>query len=317
MARGDLYRALNDLATARGVSIALGKRLVGVDEGPDGVTARFDDGTTATGDVLIGADGIRSRVRSIIDAAAPAPSYVGFLGFGGFSSCTLENPEPDAMCFVFGKRAFLGYWSPPEGGTAWFANLPRPESMSFAEAREIPSREWLRVLLEAYGDDVPARALLERTAMHELLAFGGSEILPRVPTWHRGRMVLVGDAAHAPSSSSGQGASLAIESAVELARCLRDVPDPSRAFAAYEQRRRARVEKVAAFGAKQNGDKVAGPIAKALMSLIMPIAMRTFLRPEKRFGWMHRHRIDWDETVNGERATQGDGRPRPPAPATA
>jgi 2-polyprenyl-6-methoxyphenol hydroxylase-like FAD-dependent oxidoreductase len=110
-------------------------------------------------------------------------------------------------------------------------------------------------------------------------------------------MVLVGDAAHAPSSTSGQGASLAVESAIQLARCLRDLPDPESAFAAYERLRRTRVEKIAAYAAKQNSQKVAGPIAKAILSLVMPIAMKTFLRPEKAFGWMHGYRIDWDEVV--------------------
>jgi 2-polyprenyl-6-methoxyphenol hydroxylase-like FAD-dependent oxidoreductase len=110
-------------------------------------------------------------------------------------------------------------------------------------------------------------------------------------------MVLVGDAAHAPSSSSGQGASLCVESAIQLARCLRDLPDVPAAFAAYEQLRRPRVEKVAADAAKANSNKAAGPVAKALMRVLMPVAMKTFLRPEKMFGALHGYRIDWDEVV--------------------
>ncbi|WP_435867275.1 FAD-dependent monooxygenase, partial [Streptosporangium canum] len=61
---------------------------------------------------------------------------------------------------------------------------------------------------------------------------GSLEIMPKVPHWYRDRMVLVGDSVHAPSSSSGQGASLAMESAIQLARCLRDLPDVAGAFAA-------------------------------------------------------------------------------------
>jgi 2-polyprenyl-6-methoxyphenol hydroxylase-like FAD-dependent oxidoreductase len=110
-------------------------------------------------------------------------------------------------------------------------------------------------------------------------------------------MVLVGDSAHAPSSSSGQGASLAAESAIELARCLRDLPDGPAAFAAYEGLRRHRVEKVAAYAARQNNNKVSGPVAKALMGFLMPIAMKTFLKPERMLGWMHGYRIDWDDVV--------------------
>ena len=92
--------------------------------------------------------------------------------------------------------------------------------------------------------------------MADLLVIGPMEDIPTVPTWSKGRMVLIGDAANATSPSSGQGASLAIESAVELARCLRDLPH-EQAFAAYEQLRRARVEKIIAQAARTNSDKAA------------------------------------------------------------
>jgi 2-polyprenyl-6-methoxyphenol hydroxylase-like FAD-dependent oxidoreductase len=144
---------------------------------------------------------------------------------------------------------------------------------------------------------VPGRDLLRGTGDDELLTFGGLEILPSVPKWHRGRMVLVGDAAHAPSSSSGQGASLAAESAVQLARCLRDMPDLDAALTTYERLRRDRVEKVAAQAAKTNNQKSMGPVATKLMTLLMPLATRTFMRPEKTVGWTHRYRIDWDAPV--------------------
>ena len=110
-------------------------------------------------------------------------------------------------------------------------------------------------------------------------------------------MVLVGDSAHAPSSSSGQGVSLALESSIELARCLRDIPDVSTAFQRYERLRRPRVEKIAANAAKTNDRKASGPIAKALVNLLMPIALKTVLTPERMFGWTHAYRIDWDRAV--------------------
>jgi 2-polyprenyl-6-methoxyphenol hydroxylase-like FAD-dependent oxidoreductase len=109
-------------------------------------------------------------------------------------------------------------------------------------------------------------------------------------------MVLVGDAVHAPSNSTGQGASLAIESAVELARCLRDLPDPSSAFAAYERLRRHRVEKIASRGRKVNHTKTPGPVARRAMSLLMPLAFKV-MNIEKSMGWEQRHRIDWDASA--------------------
>jgi 2-polyprenyl-6-methoxyphenol hydroxylase-like FAD-dependent oxidoreductase len=294
--RSDLYRALHDHAVAQGIRIEYGKRLVGVGDTATGIRASFADGSTAEGDILVGADGIRSTVRTLIDPSAPGPQYVGFLGFGGYSTERVSASH-DAMHFVFGKRAFLGYFTPPDGGTGWFSNLPREEPLTMAQARAVPAAEWLRQLREVYAEDVPGRDLVQNMTADRLLVFGAGEFLPKLPHWHGGRMVLVGDSAHAPSSTSGQGASLAAEGAVQLARCLRDLPDVPTAFAAYERLCRPRVEQVAAFAAKQNNQKVAGPVAKALMSLLMPIAMRTFLKPEKMFGWMHGYRIDWDKPV--------------------
>jgi 2-polyprenyl-6-methoxyphenol hydroxylase-like FAD-dependent oxidoreductase len=155
----------------------------------------------------------------------------------------------------------------------------------------------MRLLRRKFAEDTPGTELLHSTGDDELVTFGGMEILPSVPHWYRGRMVLVGDAAHAPSSSSGQGASISVESAVQLARCLRDMPDVDTAFAAYERLRRERVEKIAAQAAKTNNQKAMGPLATRAMSLLMPLATRTFLKPEKMFGWTHRHHIDWNAPV--------------------
>jgi 2-polyprenyl-6-methoxyphenol hydroxylase-like FAD-dependent oxidoreductase len=110
-------------------------------------------------------------------------------------------------------------------------------------------------------------------------------------------MVLVGDSAHAPSNSSGQGASLAIESAIEVARCLRDLPDVPSAFAAFEQLRRARVEGIAARAARLNHAKAPGPVATAMMSALMPLVMKVAMNPEKMLGPEQRFTIDWDAPV--------------------
>ena len=84
--RADLYRALRDEAVRRGVRIEYGKRLVDAEVTPDGgVVARFEDGTGAEGDLLIGADGIRSRTRRIIDPNAPGARYVPVLNIGGYA----------------------------------------------------------------------------------------------------------------------------------------------------------------------------------------------------------------------------------------
>lgn len=294
--RSEIYRALQDAMTAQGIRVEYNKRLTGYTETADGVTAHFADGTTATADILIGADGIRSTVRGLLDPAAPDAEYVGILGFGGFADGVDVPGEPDTMYFVMGRRAFLGYWGESGQQIKWFSNLPSPKPYSFAEAREVPKAEWLRQLREAYAGDIPGEALLANIDADQLFVLGALEILPKVPTWHRGRVVLVGDAVHAPSPSSGQGASLSLESAVQLARCLRDLPDAESAFAAYERLRRPRVEKIAEAAARTNRSKAPGAVAKLVMRVAMPMMIK-LMNLEKRMAEELGYRIDWDEAV--------------------
>jgi len=294
--RADLYRVLYDVAVAAGIKVEHGKRLVSVAEDGAGVTARFADGTTATADVLIGADGVHSTVRGLIDPAAPGPGYTGLLGLE--SEVAVDVPgAPGTMFFSFGKRAYYLYWRRPDGRTGFGANLPAAAPMSLTEARSVPTEDWLTRLHEAYGADTPGGDLVHAIDPARLTVTGSLHIMPSVPHWHRGRLVLVGDAVHAPSNSSGQGASLAIESAIELARCLRDLPDARTAFIAYERLRRTRVEGIAARATKINHLKAPGPLLSAVLPVMMRILMKTAMRPEKLLGAEQRHRIPWDEPV--------------------
>lgn len=290
--RAELYRALHDEAARRGIRTEHGKRLTGVTGTDQAVTAHFSDGTQASADVLIGADGIRSTVRRLIDPAAPRPRYTGLLNFGARVTDTGLTSTGGAMHMVFGKRAFVGFLVDDNGDGGWFANLPH-ELMTLTESRAVGASEWLRLLGEAFAADrTPALEMVRRTNPGELLIIGPMEDITRVPIWSTGRMVLVGDAAHATSPSSGQGASLAFESAVQLARCLRDLPHPE-AFAAFERLRRARAEKIIATAARTNSDKAAGPIARVLRDVLLPTAMKLLAKPEK-MAWQFDYRIDWD-----------------------
>jgi 2-polyprenyl-6-methoxyphenol hydroxylase-like FAD-dependent oxidoreductase len=296
-ARADLYAALARVTREAGVEIVHGKRLIGYDDRVDGVVARFADGSTAAADVLIGADGIWSTVRKLLDPAAPEPRYVGLLGFGGWVPPGGLPSTGGAMHLAFGKRGFFGYLV-ADDQAGWFVNLAWPTPLTGAEARAVPEEVWLRRLRDLFaGEKLPAFGMLDRVQPGELVNVGAMHAMPPVPVWHRGRVVLTGDAAHATSPSAGQGASLSIESAVELARCLRDLPIPQ-AFAAYEALRRGRVERVIAQTARVNSDKAAGRIARLIRDITFPIAMRTFYNQEKLTGWIHRYSIDWAAPVS-------------------
>ncbi|QVI21598.1 FAD-dependent monooxygenase [Nocardia tengchongensis] len=293
--RADLHETLHDTAVAAGVRFEYDKRLTEVEEHAGGVTAIFADGSSATADVLIGADGIRSTVRGLVDPKAPGPTYLRMLSFGAYTECPIDL-EPETMTFAFGRRAYYLYWPMPDGRVSWGANLPSEQYYSLTQARSVSAEQWLRTLRETYAGEAPGAQLAEATTAGQLAVVGALHIMPSVPHWYRGRMVLTGDAIHAPSNTSGQGASMAIESGIELARCLRDIDDPARAFATYEALRRPRVEAVAARVAGMNKTKAAGPVARMAMQVMMPIMFKR-MDPEKLVGGEQRFRIDWEQPV--------------------
>jgi FAD-dependent urate hydroxylase len=121
--------------------------------------------------------------------------------------------------------------------------------------------------------------------------------LATIPTWHRGPAVLVGDAAHATSPNAGQGASLAMEDALVLAKCLRDLPDTEQALAAYERLRRQRAEQVVAYSHRIGRSKtISNPVGVWVRDLVMPFALRRFANPEAH-AWIYTHHIDWNDKV--------------------
>jgi FAD-dependent urate hydroxylase len=293
--RADLYRALRDEAIRRGARVEYGKRLVDAETTPDGVVALFEDGTEAVGDLLIGADGIHSRVRRIIDPSAPGARYIPVLNIGGYARDVRVPGEPGSFRMIFGKQAFFGYAVHPSSEVWWFANPPRAEEPTSAELAAIGTEQWREILIDLFaGDASPAVEIIRSTPGK--LAGWATYDLPSVPTWYRGSLVIIGDAAHATAPSSGQGASMAIEDAVVLARCLRDLPDFGQAFAAYERLRRARVERIVAHGARTSNSKAAGPIARVLRDLMMPLVLKRVASGES-LAWMHDYHIAWDEQV--------------------
>jgi FAD-dependent urate hydroxylase len=116
-------------------------------------------------------------------------------------------------------------------------------------------------------------------------------------------MVIIGDAAHAPSPSSGQGASMAAEDAVVLAKCLRDLPDVPQALAAYERLRRRRVERIVTQGARSSSAKAAGPVGHVVRDLLLPVVFK-LLVTEKSMAWMHQHHLDWETPITTTALTQ-------------
>ena len=162
--RADLYRALRDEAVRRGARVEYGKRLVDAETTPDGLVARFEDGTEAEGDLLIGADGVHSRTRRLIDPSAPGARYVPVLNIGGYARGVSVPAEPGQFRMVFGKRAFFGYAVHPSGDVWWFSNPPRADEPTGAELAAIGTEQWREMLLDLFAEDAtPAVEIIRST----------------------------------------------------------------------------------------------------------------------------------------------------------
>ena len=295
MKRADLYRELRDAAIRDGVHVEHGKRLADAKTTSDGVTAYFTDGTTATGDLLIGADGVNSRTRTIIDPGAPAARYAGLVNAGGYATGITVPGEVGVMHMVFGKRCFFCYIPNPNGEVWWFANLGRKTPPS---KEEIANTDWRAELLDLVrGDNMQGTELINATPAIE--AGWPTFDFPTVPTWHNDRMIIIGDAAHAVSPAAGQGASMAIEDAAVLAKCLRDLPTIPDAFATYESLRRERVERIVEQGKKGGDQKAPGAFARVLRDhLILPLVFKIQSRgTSDPLTWMFDYHINWNEPV--------------------
>jgi 2-polyprenyl-6-methoxyphenol hydroxylase-like FAD-dependent oxidoreductase len=242
--RAGLSAVLRREAAARGVPVRYGKRLTSAEAGPDGqVTAIFDDGTRAAGDLLIGADGIHSPVRALIDPAAPAPRSIGLVVACGYAPGTLDAAGAEGYSMYYGSRAFFGCTAGPDGRTWWFARIPADEdAAAVMTASGDPD-----LVARSFDDDATPAAAIIRATPGPLTVTSAREIA-HLPTWSGRGMIVIGDAAHPVSPRTTQGASLAIEDAVVLAECLRDAPSPGAAFAAFERRRREQVESVVRSG---------------------------------------------------------------------
>ncbi|KUL40658.1 FAD-dependent oxidoreductase [Actinoplanes awajinensis] len=289
--RSDLYAAMRAEVEARGIPIVYGAALTGAVTGPDRVEAEFADGRRVQADLLVGADGLRSRTRRSLDPAGPEPHYLGLLNAGGFTAGPVAPglaAPPGVMQMAFGKRAFFGWATAPDGSVWWFANPPAKQPIG---PGTFTAASWRAHLITLFEDDPSSPAAELIKASDEIVGPWNTEDLFSVRVWHDTRTVLVGDAAHALAPTSGQGASQAIEDAVVLGHSLREHREPAAGLAAYAAARRPRVRKVAAHGRRGNSGKVLGPVGAAIRDAMMPALFTLLMRKGDPQAWILDHRL--------------------------
>ena len=231
MHRADLQRVLLDAYGRERVK--LGSACVSIAQDDRGATATFTNGHVAHGDMLIGADGLHSVVRSALHGDQP-PRYSGYTAWRGVVTFDHSKVRPGES---WGPGRRFGQIPMSQSRVYWFAtdNVPAGSRAAAGEKAEL-----LRLFR---GWHEPIDALIDATAAPAILR---NDIYDRPPLarWGDRRITLVGDAAHPMTPNLGQGACQAIEDAVELARALRGAVDVAAALRAYETARIRRANRI-------------------------------------------------------------------------
>ncbi|MBC2641336.1 MULTISPECIES: FAD-dependent monooxygenase [unclassified Rhodococcus (in: high G+C Gram-positive bacteria)] len=250
MHRGDLMTALEDRLPPN--LVHMGRRVSGVADG----RIEFTDGSGASADVIVGADGIHSAVRTAL-LGREQPTFTGVVAFRAVVPTERVGDLPNLDCFT-------KWWGPdPSTQIVTFPLNQGKDIFIFATCAqdEWTEESWttpgsVTELRDLYRDFHPeARTLLD--ACDEVLK---SALYVRDPleSWTDGRSVLLGDAAHPMMPFMAQGAGMAIEDAVVLARCLSLFDDPVVALQTYQQTRLERTSRIQRGSRSNEWLKVSG-----------------------------------------------------------
>jgi 2-polyprenyl-6-methoxyphenol hydroxylase-like FAD-dependent oxidoreductase len=222
-----LYEALKG-----SVEVRFGRWLVAAESGEHSVEVMFNDGTTESFDLLIGADGVHSATRALV--FGPEDQFSRDLGYtiACYPLADHYDIGPTWKMYVEPGRLAAALCTPKAGELLTIfmyqsaKRKPLPREQRLVHLREVfAGMGWLTGQFLA---DAPASAQVFMDAFIQI----------QMPTWHRGRVALVGDACGCPTLLSGQGASLAMAGAYLLAEALHEAATYQEAFQWYEQQMR-------------------------------------------------------------------------------
>jgi 2-polyprenyl-6-methoxyphenol hydroxylase-like FAD-dependent oxidoreductase len=234
--RADLQRIL--LANLPPGVVQLGKSLERFEEKDNQVTAYFTDGSHLKGQALIGADGIRSRVRQQL-LPDSRPRYSGYTCWRGVIEAQALNLPAGRSTETWGGNGRFGVVPLGNGQVYWFACI------NSAQAQNPKYRAFRLADLQRHFANYhsPIPELLALTTDEQII-WGDIIDLKPLPRFNFGRVLLLGDAAHATTPNMGQGAGQAVEDAAVLASCLAQANSIESACQAFDYQRRPRTTRI-------------------------------------------------------------------------
>ncbi|MFG3109690.1 FAD-dependent monooxygenase [Streptomyces tendae] len=230
LTRPRLHRILTERATDAGVSVEYGKTFTTLTDGPDAVEVSYSDGTSNTVDFVVGADGVYSKVRPYVLGEDLRPVY---LGQSAFRLNIPREPEIDRIVLQHGPEGLAGFVPIGPDLAYLFYNTTWEEGRWLEQDK---MADELRQRLAPFGG-LTGRIRDKYINDSSQIVFRPEEWLIAPAPWHRGRIVLIGDAVHAVTPHLGQGAAQAVEDSVVLAECLSSHGSHEDAFHAYTERR--------------------------------------------------------------------------------
>jgi len=227
--RMELIKLLVDTAEAQGISIRWDHRLINIEQSDGGVKAAFANGYIDTGAFLVGCDGLHSATRRVLFGEEPT-TFLGLTQTGGISPTPSNMVDHARVINWCGNGAHMMAYPISDTHTSWAITLREGEARESWRAvdrhevekiRRTPIAQW------GFG----ASKLIDTT--EKVVKFGLYD-RPELHSWHKGRVVLLGDAAHPTPPHLGQGANQTFEDVYHLTQLLRAHPDAAEDSATLE-----------------------------------------------------------------------------------
>jgi 2-polyprenyl-6-methoxyphenol hydroxylase-like FAD-dependent oxidoreductase len=262
--------------------VKLNAECTGFVQDENSVTARFANGSEARGSFLVGADGIHSAIRAAL-FGKQKPRYSGYTAWRAvvdFDHPSLQQGASE----TWGRGARFGIVPMSHKRVYWFATNNAPEGVS-----DSPQQRKQELINLFGGWHAPIPALIDATPESAILR---NDIVDREPLmhWTKGRVTLLGDAAHPMTPNLGQGACQAIEDAVVLADCIAKNGNVEAALKDYEAQRVVRANRVVEQSHRigkmaQNANPLVCAFRNAVIRMI-PASMQM-----KQLNWIIEHEV--------------------------